>query len=128
MSGNHSVIIKIVNNELESEKVDEFLGMDVYSIFKYENHINKIRKNGSQKLQDLDRISPLMGLEKRATIKAFITPFLVFLLVLMLPGQDLINKINSFTYGDTNSTFEDSLERYNFVFTLFRTMPSLRTT
>ena len=66
MSGNHSVIVKIVNNELESEKVDEFLGMDVYSIFKYENHINKIRKNGSQILQDLDRISPLMGLEKKS--------------------------------------------------------------
>ena len=64
MSGKQRVIAETEINGLESQK----------KILKFENHINKICKKGSQKLSALTRISPYIALDKKRTIKrAFVT-------------------------------------------------------
>ena len=74
MSGNKKAIANIDNNCIKFENVHELLGITIDSKLTFENVINKICKETSQKLNALSRISFYMTFDKRKIImKAFIT-------------------------------------------------------
>ena len=74
LSGNKKAIANSANNSIESEGVHELFGITTDSKLTFENHINKLCKKASQKLNALARISNLMVFDKRKiTMKAIIT-------------------------------------------------------
>ena len=74
VSGNMRATSKNDNNSIESEKEQMLLGITIDSNLTFENHINKICKKASQKLNSLARVVPYMNIQKRRRImKFFIT-------------------------------------------------------
>ena len=74
MSGNKKAIANIDNNCFESEYVHEPLVITIDLKLTFENHINKLCKKTSQKVNALTRISDYMSFDERKIImKAFIT-------------------------------------------------------
>ena len=68
LSGNSRVTATIGNSYIELE--DE-LGIAINSNLTFENHINRICKKASQKLNTLAIIAPCMNTQKRRTTKSF---------------------------------------------------------
>ena len=133
LSGNTKLISNIDNNLIESEKVQELLGITIDSNLSFEEHINNLT---SQKLNALARISGYMDIQKRRTLmKSFITSQLGYCpLIWMFHSRDLNNKINyiheralRITYGDKTSTFHQLLEKDNSVSIHHRNMQALAT-
>ena len=74
LSGNSRATATIDNTYIESEDEQVLLGIKIDSNLTFENHINSICKNASQKLNALARIAPYMNIQKRRTImKSFVT-------------------------------------------------------
>ena len=57
------MIVKIGNNEFETQNVEQLLQIDIVSTRIFENDVNKIRKKTSLKL--ISRIPPYMAAKKR---------------------------------------------------------------
>ena len=73
-SDNSRATATIDNSYIESEDKQVLLGITIDSNLTFENHINKICKKASQKLNVLARIAPYMNIQKRRTImKSFVT-------------------------------------------------------
>ena len=114
LSGNTKLASNIDNNTIESEMKQELLGITIDSNPSFEEHVNNICKQASQKLNVLARISSYMDIQKRGAImKSFITSqFSYCLLVWMFHSRKLNNKINTvherdlrIGYCDKHSTF-----------------------
>ena len=74
LSSNTKLISNIDKNMIESEQEQVILGITIDSNLSFENHINNLCKNASQKLNALARISGYMDLQKSRTLmKLFIT-------------------------------------------------------
>ena len=95
--GNDSISTNINNHTIISENENELLGIISDSKLSFEDRINNLCKNTSQKLNALARIAPYMRLEKRKTVmKAYIaSQFGYCPLVWMFHSRSLNNKINS---------------------------------
>ena len=73
VSGNVRATAKIDNNYTEPEKEEESLGITIDSNLTFENHVDNICKNASQKLNALARITSYINMqERRIIMKAFI--------------------------------------------------------
>ena len=114
----------------------ELLGITIDSNPSFEEHVNNICKQASQKLNALARISSYMDIQKRrAIMKSFITTqFSYCTLVWMFHSRKLNNKINTIheralriAYCDKHSTFQQLLEKDNSVSIHHRNLQVLAT-
>ena len=64
LSGNSRATATIGNSYIESEDEQVLLGIKIDSTLLFENHINRICKKASQKLNALARIAPYMNIQK----------------------------------------------------------------
>ena len=67
-SGNDNISANINDHTIISESKNELLGIILDSKLSFEDHINKLCNNASQKLKALARVAPYMYLEKRKTV------------------------------------------------------------
>ena len=67
-SGNDNISANINDHTIISESKNELLGIILDSKLSFEDHINKLCNNASQKLKALARVAPYMCLEKRKTV------------------------------------------------------------
>ena len=118
-SGNVRSKAKIDNNYIESEKEQVLLGITIDSNATFENHINNICKNASQKLNTVARVAPYMNRQKRRILKYFVTSQFGYCpSIWMFHTRRLNNKINTIleralrmTYQDHISTFQELLNK-----------------
>ena len=112
------------------------LGITIDSNLTFENHIRNICKKASQNLNTLARIARYMNIQKRKTImKSFVTSqFSYCPLIWMFNSRQLHNKINSIhkrslriTYQDNMSTFQELLNKDNYVSIHHRNLQVLAT-
>ena len=108
-SGNDNVSANIDNHTIISENKNEALSLILDSKLSFEDHINDLFKNESQKLNGLATIAPYMCLEKRKPVmKAYIiSQFRYCPLVWMFHSRGLNNKINSLHERALRITYED---------------------
>ena len=119
-SGNDNVSANIDDHIIISEKKNELLGIILDSKASFGDHINKLFKKVSQKLNALAKIAPYICLEKRKTVMKvyIISQFRFCPFVWMFHSRGLNNKINSLheralriRYDDRSSSFEDLLKK-----------------
>ena len=136
LSGNTKLTSNIDNNITESEMKQELLGITIDSTLSFEEHVNKICKKASRKLNALARISSYMDIQKqRAGMKSFITSqFSSCPLLWMFHSRKLNNEINTIhertlriAYCDKHSAFQQLLEKDNSVSIHHRNLQVLAT-
>ena len=124
LSGSSRATYTIDNSFIESEDEKVLLCITNDSNLTFENHINSIYKEASQKLNTLAGITPYMNILMRKTIrKSFVTSkFHYCPLTYTFRSRRLNNKINSIhervlriSYEDNMSTFQELLNRGNSV-------------
>ena len=116
--------VSLENNNIESEKTVELLGITLDNNLKFSNHVTKLCTRANQKLHALARISKFMTEDKlRILMKALVvSQFNYCPLVWMFCNRTLNKKINRLhkralrlVYKDENLTFEELLEKDNSV-------------
>ena len=135
VSRNVRATAKIDNNYIESEKEQMLLGLTIHSNLAFENLTNNICKRGSQKLNALAIVGPYMNMKKRGIImKSFVTSQFGYCpLIWMFHSRRLNNKIKLYeralriTYQDHISTFQELLNKGNFVSIYHRNLQVLAT-
>ena len=124
MSRNKSIVAKIDEFDIQSENQQELLGIVIDSNLTFEDHVSKICKKASQKLNALARVSSYMDIHKKKLLmKSFITSQFGYCpLIWMFHSRTLNKRINSIherslriTYSDKVSTFQELLEKDNSV-------------
>ena len=124
MSRNKSIVAKIDEFDIQSENQQELLGIVIDSNLIFEDHVSKICKKASQKLNALARVSSYMDIHKKKLLmKSFITSQFGYCpLIWMFHSRTLNNKINAIheralriTFKDSTSNFEELLSKDNSV-------------
>ena len=110
--------------QIENIKYQNLLGINIDSKFTFEDHINRLCKKASAKLNALGRISYYMDpLKRRLLVNAFFTSqFNYCPLTWMFHSRKLNNKINRLherclwlIYSDRSSLYEELLDKDNSV-------------
>ena len=134
--GSSRATATIDNSYIELKYEQVLLGITIDSNLTFENHINSICDEASQKLNVLARITLYMSIQKRRTIiKSFLSSqFSYCPLTFMFHSRRLNNKINSMheralriTYQYNTSTFEELLNKDNSVSITYRNLQVLAT-
>ena len=103
-----------------SSKTEVLLGITIDHELKFDDHVNRLCKKSSLKLNALDRIAPFMNVsKKRIIMKSFIeSQFGYCPLIWMFHSRGLNNKINRIheralriTYNDKSSSYEELLTK-----------------
>ena len=124
------------NNCIESKDIHELLGITIDSKLTFENHINKLCKQTSQKLNAIAQISNYITFHKRKIIMtSFITSRLSYCRrSWMFHSKRLSKKINALhertlriTYGYKTSSFHELLEKDNSVSIHHKNLQTLAT-
>ena len=103
----------IINN-IEPGKEQVLLGITVDSNLTFKNHINKICKRASQKLNVLAKVAPYMNMQKRRIImNSFVTcQFEYCPLNWMFHRRHLNNKINFINKRSLRITYRDHISTF----------------
>ena len=110
--------------QIENIKYQNLLGINIDSKFTFEDHINRLCKKASAKLNALGRISYYMNpLKRRLLVNTFFTSqFNYCPLTWMFHSRKLNNKINRLherclwlIYSDRSSLYEELLDKDNSV-------------
>ena len=106
---------------IDSSKTEVLLGITIDHELKFDDHVNRLCKKASLKLNVLARIAPFMNVsKKRIIMKSFIeSQFGYCPLIWMFHSRGLNNKINSIheralriTYSDKPSLHGELLQQY----------------
>ena len=124
LSSHGNVHVNIGTAQIENSKSQKLLGINIDSKLTFEDHINRICKKASTKLNTLGRISYYMDpLKRRLLVNAFFTyQFNYCPLTWMFQSRKLNNKINRLherclrlIYSDKGSSYEELLDNDNSV-------------
>ena len=124
LSSQDNVHVNIGTAQIENSKCQKLLGINIDSKLTFEDHINRICKKASAKLNALGRISYYMDpLKRRLPVNAFFTSqFNYCPLTWMFHSRKLNNKINRLherclrlIYSDRGSSYEELLDKDNSV-------------
>ena len=116
--------LNIGTAQIENSKRQKLLGINIDSKLMFEDHIDRICKKASVKLNALSRISGYMDpLKRRLLLNAFFTSqFNYCPLTWMFHSRKLNNKINrlhkrclQLIYSDIISSYEELLDKDNSV-------------
>ena len=120
VSSNVKVSMKIDSKEVENSHCEKLLGVKVDRKLKSKEHLERIIKKASKKVNVLSRITPYMNIAKRKLLmnSFFISQFNYCPLIWMCHSRTINNKINSLherclriIYNDYRSSFEYLLDR-----------------
>ena len=124
LSSQDNVHVNIGTAQIENSKSQKLLGINIDSKLTFEDHINRICKKASAKLNALGRISYYMDpLKRRLLVNAFFTSqFNYCPLTWMFHSRKLNNKINRLherclrlIYSDRGSSYEELVDKDNSV-------------
>ena len=124
LSSQDNVHVNIGTAQIENSKCQKLLGINIDSKLTFEDHINRICKKASAKLNALSRISYYMDpLKRQLLVNVFFTSqFNYCPLTWMFHCRKLNNKINGLherclrlIYSDRNSSYEELLDKDNTV-------------
>ena len=119
-----NVHVNIGAAQIENSKCQKLLGINIDSKLTFKDHINRICKKASSKLNALVRISYYMDpLKRRLLVNTFFTSqFNYCPLIWMFHSRKLNNKINRLhqrclrlIYSDRDSSYEELLDKDNSV-------------
>ena len=105
---------------IDSSKTEVLLGITIYHELKFDDHVNRLCKKASRKLNALARLAPFMNVsKKRIIMKSFIvSQFEYCPLIWMFHSRGLNNKINRIheralriTYNDKSSSYGELLTK-----------------
>ena len=105
---------------IDSSKTEVLLGITIDHELKFDDHVNRLCKKASLKLNALARIAPFMNVsKKRIIMKSFIeSQFGYCPLIWMFHSRGLNNKINRIheralriTYNDKSSSYGELLTK-----------------
>ena len=122
LSSQDNVHVNIGTAQIENSKSQKLLGINIDSKLTFEEHINRICKKASAKLNALGRISYYMSpLKRRLLVNAFFTcQFNYCSLTWMFHSRKIKNKINRLNerclrliYNDRGSSYEELLDKDN---------------
>ena len=124
LSSQDNVHVNVGTEQIENGKCQKLLGINIDSKLTFEDHIYRICKKASAKLDVFCRISYYMDpLKRRLLMNVFFTSqFNYFPLTWMFHSRKLNNKINRshqrclrLIYSDRISSYEEFLDIENFV-------------
>ena len=115
--------VNIGTAQIEISKCQKLLGINIDSKLTFEDHINRIYKKASAKLNALSRISYYMDpLKRRLLVNAFFTSQFNYCPFTWMFHSRKLNKINRLykrclrlIYNDWIASYEELLDKDNYV-------------